>query len=87
MVFMFHPRSPFTKGLSTESIVKGKSRIREFFELEAYEETLTFYQKEKFFIPISENELKIILQTWHDPLVLLTVVNRSIATEGIALSS
>ena len=44
---MFHPRSPFTKGLLTESIVKGKSRIIEFFKLEADEETLTFYQKKE----------------------------------------
>ena len=26
-VFMFHPRSPFTSGASTESVVQGKSRI------------------------------------------------------------
>ena len=82
-VFMFHPRSPFTTGASTESMVQGKSRIREFFDLEADEETLTFYQKKEFFIPTSENELKIVLQTWHDLLVLLTV-EKSIAVEGLA---
>ena len=84
MVFIFYPRSPFTNGLSTGSTVKGKSRIRKFFELEADEETPTFYQKREFFITTSKNELKIVLQTWHDLLVLLTV-NRSIATKGIAL--
>ena len=82
-VFMFRPRSPFTTGASTESVVQGKSRIREFFDLEADEETLTFYQKKEFFIPTSENELKIVLQTWHDLLVLLTV-EKSIAVEGLA---
>ena len=58
---MFHPRPPFTKGSTTESIVKGKSRIREFFDLKADEETLTFYQKKEFFIPTSKNELKSVL--------------------------
>ena len=80
-----YPRSPFSAVTSTESIVQGKSRIREFFDLEADEITLTFYQKKEFFIlPTSKNELKIILQTWHDLLVLLTV-ERSIAVEGIAI--
>ena len=81
---MFHPRSPFSTGTSTESIVQGKSRIREFFDLEADEETLTFYQKKEFSIPTSENEVKIVLETWHYLLVLLTV-ERSIAVEGIAI--
>jgi hypothetical protein len=83
-VFMFHPRSPLTKGTSTESAIKGRGRIREFFALEADEDTLKFYQKKEFFIPTSENELKIVLQTWHDLLVLMTVKD-SIATEGLSL--
>ena len=81
---MLHPRSPFSTGTSAESAVQGKGRIREFFDLEADEETISFYQKKEFFIPTSENELKIVLQTWHDLLVLLTV-ERSIAVEGIAI--
>ena len=84
-VFMFHPWSPFTNRLSTESIVKGKSGIRECFQLEADNEALTFYQKKEFFIPTSKNKLKIVLQTWHDLLVHLPVNTRSIAVEGIAL--
>ena len=81
---MFHPRSPFTAGTPSKSILQGKSRIREFFDLEADEETLAFYQKKEFFIPTSENKLKIVLQTWHDLLVLLTV-ERPIAVERIAI--
>ena len=81
---MFHPRLPFTTGSWTKSIVQGKSRIREFFHLKPDEETLTFYQKDEFFIPTSENQLKIVLQTWHDLLVLLTVEG-SITVEGIAI--
>jgi len=46
-------------------------------------ETLKYYQKREFFVPTSENELKIVLQTWHDLLELLTVKD-SIATEGLA---
>ena len=84
IVFMFHPRSPFTAGTSTESIVQGKSRIREFFDLEADKETRTFYQKKEFFIPTSNNEVKTVLHTWHDLLVLLTV-EKSITVEGIAI--
>ena len=60
------------------------NRIRDFFELEADEVTLTFYKKKELFIPTSKNELKIVVQTWHHLLVLLTV-DRSIAVEGIAL--
>ena len=82
--FMFHPRSPLTKGTSTESALKGRGRIREFFALDADEDTLKFYQKKEFFVPTSENELKIVLQTWHDLLVLMTVKD-SIATEGLSL--
>ena len=82
---MFHPKSPFTAGSSTETIVQGKSRTREFFHLEADEETLTFYhQKKEFFIPTSGNKLKIALQTWNDLLVLLTVKG-PIVVEGIAI--
>ena len=83
---MFHPRSPFTKGSSTKSIVKGKSRIREFFKLEADDrgDTHLLYQEKEFFIPTSENELKIVLQIWYNLLVQLAV-NRAIATERIAL--
>jgi hypothetical protein len=83
-VFMFHPKSPLTKGTSTESVIKGKGRVREYFDLEADEETLKFYQKKEFFVPTSEPELKIVLQTWHDLLVLMTVKD-TIATEGLAL--
>jgi hypothetical protein len=83
-VFMFHPKSPLTQGTSTESAIKGKGRIREYFDLDADEETLTFYQKKDFYIPTSEPELKIVLQTWHDLLVLLTVKD-TIAAEGLAL--
>ena len=83
-VFMFRPKSPLTTGTSTESAIKGKGRIREFFDLEADEDTLKFYQKKEFFIPTSENELKIVLQTWHDLLVLLTVKD-TIAAEGLSL--
>jgi hypothetical protein len=83
-VFMFHPRSPLSKGSSTESNIKSRSRVREFFELEADSETVKFYQKKEFFVPTTENELKIVLQTWHDLLILLTVEN-SIAVEGLAL--
>ena len=35
-------------------------------------------------MPTTENELQIVLQTWHDLLVPLTVEN-SIATEGLSL--
>ncbi len=55
-VFMLHPRSPLTKGTSTESAIKGRGGIREFFALDADEDTLKFYQKKEFFIPTSENE-------------------------------
>ena len=81
---MFHPRSPFATGMSTKSAVQGKGRIREFFDLEADKETISFYQEKEFFIPTSENEVKIVLQTWHDLLVLLTI-ERSITVEGIAI--
>ncbi len=83
-VFMFHPKSPLTTGTSTESVIKGKGRVREYFDLEADEETLKFYQKKEFFVPTSEPELKIVLQTWHDLLVLMTVKD-TIAAEGLAL--
>jgi hypothetical protein len=83
-VFMFHPKSPLTKGTSTESAIKGKGRVREYFDLEADEETLKFYQKKEFFVPTSEPELKIVLQTWHDLLVLMTV-KKTTAAEGLAL--
>jgi hypothetical protein len=83
-VFMFHPRSPLTKGTLTESAIKGRGRIREFFALDADEDTLQFYQKKEFFIPTSKHELNIVLQTWHDLLVLMTVKD-SIATEGLSL--
>jgi hypothetical protein len=83
-VFMFHPKSPLTQGTSTESTIQGKGRIREYFDLDVDEETLKFYQKKDFFIPTNEPELKIVLQTWHDLLVLLTVKD-TIATEGLAL--
>jgi hypothetical protein len=81
---MLHPRSPLTKGTSTELAIKGRGRIREFFALDADKDTLKFYQKKEFFIPTSENELKIVLQTWHDLLALMTVKG-SIATEGLSL--
>jgi hypothetical protein len=67
-----------------ESAVQGKGRIREFFDLDADDETIKFYQKKDFFAPTNENDLKIVLQTWHNLLVLLTVKDR-IATEGLAL--
>ena len=82
--FMFHPRTPLPKGTSTESAIKGRGRIREFLEMEADEETLKFYQKKEFFVPTNEHELKIVLQTWHDLLELLTVKD-TIATEGLSL--
>ena len=59
--------------MSTESLLKGKERIQEFFDLEADDETLKFYQKKELSVPTSENEFKIVLQTLHDLLVLLTV--------------
>jgi hypothetical protein len=80
--FMFHPKTP--NGNLTESMIKGKGRVREFFSLEAEDETVKFYQKKEFFVPTTENELQIVLQTWHDLLELLTVEG-SIATEGLAL--
>ena len=83
-VFMFRPRSPFSKSSATESLIKGRGRIREFFDLDTDDETLNFYQKKEFFVPTSESELKIVLQTWHDLLVLLTVED-TIAAEGLAL--
>jgi hypothetical protein len=82
--FMFYPKSPLSKGTSTESAIKGRGRIREFLEMDADEETLKFYQKKEFFVPTTEHELKIVLQTWHDLLELLTVKD-TIATEGLAL--
>jgi hypothetical protein len=82
--FMFYPKSPLAKGTSTESAIKGRGRIREFLEMDADEETLKFYQKKDFFVPTSEPELKIVLQTWHDLLELLTVKD-TIATEGLSL--
>jgi hypothetical protein len=83
-VFMLHPWSPLMKGTWTESAIKGRGRIREFFALDKDEYTLRFYQKKEFFIPASENKLKIVLQTWHDLSVLMTVKD-SIATEGLSL--
>jgi hypothetical protein len=83
-VFMFHPKKPLAPGSTTESVIQGKGRIREFFDLDADDETLKYYQKKEFFVPINENELKIVLQTWHDLLVLLTVEG-TIAAEGLAL--
>ncbi len=49
--FMFHPRSPLSKGTSTESAIKGRGRIREFLDLDADEDTLKFCQKKEFFVP------------------------------------
>jgi hypothetical protein len=82
--FMFFPKSPLSKGTSTESAIKGRGRIREFLEIEADEETIKFYQKKEFFVPTTEHELHIVLKTWHDLLELLTVKD-TIATEGLAL--
>ena len=79
---MFHPWPPSAG--SSDSFKQGKSRIIDFFHLNADKETLTFYQKDEFFIPTSENQLKIVLQTWHDLLVLLTVEG-PITVEGIAI--
>jgi hypothetical protein len=81
--FMFHPKSPLSKGSSTESAIKTRARIREFLDVDADEETVKFYHKRELFIPTNENELKIVIQTWHDLLVLLTVED-TIATEGLA---
>jgi hypothetical protein len=81
---MFHPRSPLLKGTATESMMQGRGRVREFFDLDPDDETVRFYQKKEFFVPKSENELKIALQTWHDLLELLTGQD-SIAAEGLAL--
>jgi hypothetical protein len=81
--FMFHPKTP--NGNSTKSMIKGKGRVREFFSPEGDDETVKFYQKKEFFVPTTENELQIVLQTWHDLLELLTVEG-SIATEGLALT-
>jgi hypothetical protein len=72
-VFMLHPWSPLTNGTLTESAIKGRGRIREFFALDADEDTLKFYQKKEFCIQTSKNGLKIVLQTWHNLLVLMTV--------------
>lgn len=83
-VFMFHPRSPLSKGTATESMIQGRGRVREFFDLDPDDETVRFYQKKEFFVPKSENELKIVLQTWHDLLELLTGQD-SIAVAGLAL--
>jgi hypothetical protein len=82
--FMFYPKSPLSKGTSTESAIKGRGRIREFLELEADEETLKFHQKKQFFVPTARHELKTVLQTWHDLLELLTIKD-TVATEGLAL--
>jgi hypothetical protein len=60
---MFHPKSPLTKGSSVESAVKGKGRIRKFFDLDADDETIKFYQKKDFFAPTNEKHLKMVLQT------------------------
>jgi hypothetical protein len=60
---MFYPKSPLSKGTSTESAIKGRGRIREFLELEADEETLKFCQKKELFVPTTEHELKVVLQT------------------------
>ena len=65
-------------------MIQGRGRVREFFELDPDDETVKFYQKKEFFVPTNENELKIVLQTWHDLLELLTVKG-SIAVEGLAL--
>jgi hypothetical protein len=82
--FMFHPWSPFSKGTATESMTQGKGQVREFFDLDPDDETVRFCQKKEFFIPKSKNELKIVLQTWHDLLKLLTVKG-SVALDGLAL--
>ena len=71
-------------GTSTESLIKGRGRVQEFFDLEANNKTLKFCQRKEFFVPTSENKLKIVLQTWHDLLGLLTVRD-SIATKGNSL--
>jgi hypothetical protein len=69
--FMFHPKTP-NRNL-TESMIKGKGRVREFFSLKADDKTVKFYQKKEFFVPTTENQLQIVLQTWHVLLELLTV--------------
>jgi hypothetical protein len=52
-------------------------------ELEADKETLKFCQKKEFFVPTAEHELKIVLQTWHDLLELLTIKD-TVGTKGLA---
>ena len=83
--FMFRPRSPLNKGSSTESRIKDRGRIREFFDLDLDDETVKFYQKKEFFVPTNKHESHIVLQTWHDLLVLLTTVKNSIAADGLSL--
>jgi hypothetical protein len=82
--FTFHPRSPFSKGTATESMIQGKGRVREFFDRDPDDENVRFHQTKEFLVPKSENELKIVLQTWHDLLELLTVKG-SIALGGPGL--
>jgi hypothetical protein len=82
-VFMFHPRTLTSAGPSAAALVSGKERIREFFDLPTAESTLAFYQKKEYFIPTNDNELKIVLQTWHDLLELMSV-RGTIAVAGIA---
>jgi hypothetical protein len=82
-VFMFHPRSLASSGPSATALGSGKERIRECFDLPTAESTLALYQKTEFFIPTDNNELKIVLQTWHDLLELMSVKG-TIAVTGIA---
>jgi hypothetical protein len=81
--FMFHPRTLFPSGPSATAVISSKERIREFFDLPTDESTLVYYQKKDFFIPKDDNELKIVIQTWHDLLVLMSVKD-TIAAEGLA---
>jgi hypothetical protein len=79
---MFRPRLLFPSGPSAVALISGKERIREFFDLPTNETTFSYYQNRDFFIPTNDNELKIVLQTWHNLLVLMPVKD-TIAAEGL----
>jgi hypothetical protein len=78
-VFMFHPKTIDMGGKAFDS---HTATLREYFDMDVEDATITYYAKQGFFHPKNAHDLRIQLETALEMLELLTCSN-SIVTHGL----
>ena len=76
---MFHPK---TIDMGTKAYDSTTAALREYFDLDVEDVTVTFYAKQGFFHPTNSHDLRIQLETALEMLELVTCP-RLIATKGL----